>query len=137
MAGTATLLFSFIFLFFKEIQAIIGQKQSALASGIPVRGIYYACLILMGLVVVSSLKAIGGFLIFSLIVAPAATSLQLTYSLRRMFWLSAALGAAASASGLWLSFHFSVPPGASIVLTAVSGLMAAMLFSPKKRDRAA
>ena len=135
MAGTAVLLFSFIFLFYKEIQAIIGQKQSALASGIPVRAIYYTCLILMGLVVVASLKAIGGFLIFSLIVTPAATALQLTYSLRYMFWMSAVLGAMASACGLWLSFHFSVPPGASSVFVAVMGLIAAMLFSPKKRDR--
>ena len=38
-----------------------------------------------GLVVAFALKAIGGLLIFSLIVTPAATALQLTYSLLRMF----------------------------------------------------
>lgn len=132
MGGTGLLLFSFIFLFFKEIQAIIGQRQSALAAGIPVRGIYYATLILMGLAVAFALKAIGGLLIFSLIVTPAATALQLTYSLRRMFILAALLGAAASAAGLWLSFYLSVPPGAAIVLIAAAFLLAAMLISPKK-----
>lgn len=137
MGGTGLLLFFFIFLFFKEIQAIIGQRQSALASGIPVRGIYYATLVLMGLVVAFALKAIGGLLIFSLIVTPAATALQLTYNLRRMFILAALLGATASAAGLWLSFHLSVPPGAAIVLIAAAFLLAAMLLSPKKGGRAA
>ena len=137
MGGTAVRLFAFIVVFFKEIQAIIGQKQAALASGIPVRKIRYASLILMGLVVAFALKAIGGLLIFSLIVTPAATALQLTYSLRRMFILAALLGAAASAAGLWFSFHFSVPPGAAIVLTAAAFLLAAILLSPKKRGKTA
>ena len=118
-----------------SLLTIIGQKQAALASGIPVRKIRYASLILMGLVVAFALKAIGGLLIFSLIVTPAATALQLTYSLRRMFILAALLGAAASAAGLWFSFHFSVPPGAAIVLTAAAFLLAAILLSPKKRGK--
>lgn len=133
MGGTALALFAFIFLFFKEIQAIIGQRQAALASGLPVRQIYYACLMLMGLVVAFSLKAIGGLLIYSLIVTPAATALQLTYSLRNMFLLAALLGGLASALGLWLSYHWGVPPGAAIVLVAALLLSLAVLFSPKKR----
>ena len=127
------MLFGFIFLFFKEIQAIIGQRQAALAAGIPAKGIYYASIILMGLVVAFALKAIGGLLIFSLIVTPAATALQLTYSLRRMFVFSALFGAVGSAVGLWLSFHLALPPGAAIVLVAVGLLLLAMAFSPKKR----
>ena len=94
MAFIGFLLFLFIFAFFKEIQAIIGQKKAALAAGIPVRAIHYASLMLMGRVVAFSLKAIGGLLIYSLIVTPAATALQLTYSLKRMFVLSTLLGAA-------------------------------------------
>lgn len=135
MAAAALLLFLFIFLFFKEIQAIIGQRRAALAAGIPARGIYYASLILMGLVVAFALKAIGGLLIYSLIVTPAAAALQLTYSLRNMFVISALLGGAASALGLWLSFYLGAPPGASIVLLAALLLILCMLFSPKKRTR--
>lgn len=137
MACTAAGLILFVFLFFKEIQAIIGQRRSAEAAGIPVHQIYYACLMLMGLTVAFSLKAIGGFLIFSLIVTPAATALQITYSLKSMFFLSALFGAAASSAGLWLSYEFALPPGAAIVLVATTGLIAAMVLSPKKRERRA
>lgn len=136
MGGTALLLGGFIFAFFKEIQAILGQRQAAEACGIPVRAIYYACLMLMGLVVAFALKAIGGLLIYALIVTPAATALQLTYSLRAMFGLSALLGALASAVGLWLSFHWSIPPGAAIVLVAAALLLVTMAFSPKHRTAA-
>ena len=136
MAATGLLLFVFVFLFFKEIQAILGQRQAALAAGIPVKGIHYATLVLMGLVVAFALKAIGGLLIFSLIVTPAATALQLTYSLKKMFILSAVLGAGASAIGLWLSFHLALPPGAAIVLVAACILFLAMIFSPKRNSGA-
>lgn len=135
MAGTGLLLFLFVYGFFKEIQAILGQKKAAIAAGIPAKTIYYASLMLMGLVVTFALKAIGGLLIFSLIVTPAATALQLTYSLRWMFVLSALLGAVSSAFGLWISFYLALPPGAVIVLVAVVFLVAAMLLSPKKRMR--
>ena len=100
MSGTALLLFSFITVFFKEIEAIMGQRHAAAAAGIPVRGIRYACLLLMGLVVAFALKAIGGLLIYALIVTPAATALQLTYRLSRMFILSAFFGITACTTGL-------------------------------------
>jgi manganese/iron transport system permease protein len=133
MGIVGIVLFSFIYFFFKEIQAILGQRQAALAAGIPANSIYYASIILMGLVVACSLKAIGGLLIFSLIVTPAAAALQLTYSLRRMFVLSALLGAVGSSAGLWLSFHLALPAGATIVLTGAVMLLLAMGFSPKRR----
>jgi manganese/iron transport system permease protein len=128
----AALLFVFIGLFFKEIQATISQRQAAIASGIPARAIYYVSLILLGFIIAIALKAIGGLLIYALVVTPAATALQLTYSLKKMFWLSAFLGAAASVAGLWISFFWAIPTGAAIVLVATALLLAAMTFSPKR-----
>ena len=136
MFCTGLLLFLFVFIFFKEIQAIIGQKKAAVAAGIPANAIHYASLILMGLVVAFALKAVGGLLIYSLIVTPAATALQLTYSLRSMFVISALLGATSSALGLWISFYLSLPPGAAIVLVAALILIIVICFSPKKNIQA-
>lgn len=133
MGGTALLLLIFLWLFFKEIQATLGQRQAAMAAGIPARGIYYASLIMLGLVVAIALKAIGGLLIYSLIVIPAVAALQLTYSLRMMFVLAALTGAISSIVGLWLSFHLGIPTGTAIVLTAAGILVLTILFSPKRR----
>jgi manganese/iron transport system permease protein len=135
MSLTGLGLLVFIVFCFKEIQAIIGHRQAALASGVPVRTIYFISLALMGLTVALALKAIGGLLIYSLIVTPAATALQLTYSLRAMFWLSGFSGAISAALGLYLSFHLGLPTGASIVLVSVFFLVLALIFSPKRREK--
>ncbi len=133
MSGGGILLFLFIFLFFKEIRIIMGQKKTAESLGIPVKPVQYAGLVLMGLVVAFALKAVGGLLIYSLIVTPAAGALYLAGSLGGMFALSAVAGALASAGGLWLSCWLDVPPGAAVVLVAALFLALAMLFSPKGR----
>jgi len=135
MGSAGVLVLVFLSLFFKEIQATLGQRQAALAAGIPVKAIYYATLILLGLVVAIALKAIGGLLIYSLIVIPAVAALHLTYSLRTMFALAALTGTLASMVGLWLSFCLGIPTGAAIVLTAVGLLLLAVLISPKRATR--
>jgi ABC-type Mn2+/Zn2+ transport systems, permease components len=133
MAVAAVVLFSFIYLFFKEIQATISQRQAAIAAGIPAQAIFYIILILLGLIVAIALKAVGGILIYALIITPAATALQLTYSLKHMFLLSAFVGFVASVIGLWISFYWAIPTGAAIVLTATLLLVIAIIFSPKKQ----
>ena len=135
MGGAALLVLIFLALFFKEIQATLGQRQAATAAGIPARAIYYAGLMLLGLVVAIALKAIGGLLIYSLIVIPAVVALHLTHSLRIMFVLAALTGGLASVIGLWLSFRLGLPTGAAIVLTASGLLMLALLVSPKREAR--
>ena len=131
MGGCGMLLLVFVFLFFKEIRMIMGQKKTAVALGIPVRTIQYTSLVLMGLVVACALKAVGGLLIYSLLVTPAAAALYLAYGLGTMFVLSAVAGALASVGGLWLSCYLAVPSGAAIVFVAALFLALAMLFSPK------
>lgn len=133
MVGTALFLALFVFLFFKEISATIVQRRAAEAAGVPVRVIFYASLLLLGIVIAVALKAIGGLLIYSLIITPAITALQLTYSLKWMFILAGLFGAATSAMGLWLSYLWALPSGAAIVLTATALLCVSLFFSPKRK----
>jgi manganese/iron transport system permease protein len=80
-----------------------------------------------------SLSSIGGLLIFNLILNPAAAAFQLTYSLRRMFLLSAAFGVLSTWLGLLGSYLFHFPSGATIVLVSTSIFIAAAASSPKRR----
>ncbi len=132
MSIAAIGLFSFVYFFFKEIKATISQRRAAMAAGIPTQVMYYSSLIFLGLIVAVAIKAVGGILIYALIVTPAATALQLTYSLERMFIYSAVLGIFSSVAGLFVSFFFSIPTGAAIVLTAAVFLILALILSPKK-----
>jgi len=124
----------FLFLFFKEIRAVLFNRRLAASSGVPERMIYYTLLFLTGAVVSSNLATVGGLLIFALLVQPGATALQLTYNLKQFFLISTASGIGACVSGLIVSYIFDLPSGASVVLMATTIFAAAYIFSPKRRS---
>ncbi|OGF68008.1 MAG: cation ABC transporter permease [Candidatus Fischerbacteria bacterium RBG_13_37_8] len=133
MAIVLILVSLFIILLFKEMKAVLFSRELSAASGIPEKKIYYIMLFLSGLVVSLNLNTIGGLLIFSLIVNPAAAAYQLTYSVKRMFLLSASFGILSTLTGLFCSYLFDVPSGAVIILISSSLFGIALLFSPKRK----
>jgi manganese/iron transport system permease protein len=120
-------------LFFKEIQATLFNRKMALAAGVPATLVLYIILFLTGAAVTASIRSIGGLLIFSLILNPAAAAYQLTYSMKRMFYLAAAFGVLSGWVGLFLSYVLDVPSGALIVLTSAAIFFIASVFSPKRK----
>jgi manganese/iron transport system permease protein len=133
LAIVALLVVVVISVFFKEIQATIFQRDIARAVGIPATVIFYCILFLTGATITASFRAIGGLLIFSLILNPAAAAYQLTYSMKKMFILSACFGVVSGWAGLLVSYIFDIPSGATIVLTSSFIFMLAVIFSPKRK----
>jgi len=133
LAIVALLVTGLVAVFFKEIQATVFNRKIALAVGLPATVIFYGVLFLTGATVTASLSSIGGLLIFSLILNPAAAAYQLTYSMKRMFLLSAVFGVLAGWVGLLFSYLFDVPSGATIIITSSVIFMLAAVFSPKRR----
>ncbi|MBN2536428.1 MAG: metal ABC transporter permease [Spirochaetales bacterium] len=128
----AFLVVGIVILFFKEIQATIFHRDIARAVGIPATFFLYGILFLTGLTITSTLRTIGGLLIFSLILNPAAAAYQLTYNMKKMFLLSAVFGVISGWTGLFLSYFFNLPSGATIVVTSSVIFMVSVLFSPKR-----
>ena len=122
-----------VFLFYKEIQATIFHRDTALSVGIPATVILYGILFLTGATITASLRSIGGLLIFSLILNPAAAAYQLTYSMKKMFFLAAAFGVLSGWIGLLFSYLFNIPSGATIVVTSSVIFGIAAVFSPKRK----
>ena len=122
-----------VFIFYKEIKATIFHRNMALSVGIPATLILYGILFLTGATITVTLRSIGGLLIFSLILNPAAAAYQLTYSMKRMFLLSAGFGVLSGWVGLLISYLFNLPSGATIVVTSSVIFMIAAIFSPKRR----
>lgn len=129
----ALLVVGLVVIFFKEIQAAVFNRNIALAVGLPATIILYGVLFLTGATITASLRSIGGLLIFSLILNPAAAAYQLTYNMKRMFILSATFGVLSGWIGLMLSYLFDVPSGATIVITSSVIFMVAAIFSPKRK----
>ncbi|MDW8103644.1 MAG: metal ABC transporter permease [Armatimonadota bacterium] len=132
-AGAIALLVVFRF---KELQALLFHRELAAASGLPATVLFYAVLVCSGAAITASLSAIGGLLVFSMVVNPAATAYQLTYRLSHMFLLSALFAILSGWTGLALSALFNLPSGAMIVLSSTVILLLAVALSPKRRAMA-
>ena len=133
LAVVAVVVVGLVFLFYKEVQATIFHRDMALAVGIPATLTLYGILFLTGATITATLRSIGGLLIFSLILNPAAAAYQLTYSMKRMFFLSAGFGVLSGWTGLFFSYLLNIPSGATIVVTSSIIFILATIFSPKRK----
>ncbi len=135
IAVSALIVVSFLILFFRQIKAVLFSRQVAASLGIPERRIYYAIIFLSGAVIASNLTTIGGLLIFSLVVNPAAAAFQIAYSFRNMCILASVFGVGSCLLGLWFSYIFNVPAGAVIIVSSSMIFLVCLLLSPKKKLR--
>jgi manganese/iron transport system permease protein len=133
LAVTAAVILGLVAGFYKEIQAVICHREVALAVGIPATLVFYGLLFATGVTVTASLQSIGGLLIYSLVLNPAAAAYQLTYSLKRMLLIAAAFGTISCWVGLAVSYVLDTPSGASIVITSSIIFGLATLLSPKRK----
>ncbi|MBN1521351.1 MAG: metal ABC transporter permease [Candidatus Aureabacteria bacterium] len=133
LIGSCGLVILFLILFFKEIRAVLFQRELARASGIPEKAFFYSLLILTGLSVTFNLNTVGGLLIFSLIINPPSAAYQLTYSLKKMFILSSFFSVTSCLAGLVISYYLNVPTGAVIIITSSLIFLLCLIFSPKRK----
>lgn len=133
MGAIALAVVFLLVLLFKEIQAVIFDREIAASVGIPERPIYYGVLFFSGAIIAANLNTIGGLLIFSLVINPAAAAYQLTYSLKNMFFLSGIFGVLSCFLGLGFSYLFNFPTGAVIIITSSLIFFLCLIFSPKKK----
>ena len=121
-------------LFFKEIQSVACHREVARATGVPDRAVFYGILGLLGVVMSVTLPSIGGLLVFSLVINPAAAALQWCRRFRTALPAAAALGVGCCWAGLALSWRFSLPAGATIVLVSTGVFAASLALSPRRRS---
>ncbi len=107
-----------VFLFYKEILAVLCHRKVAAAVGIPATFVFYMLLVWCAITLAVSLRIAGGLLVYSLVVNPAAAAYQLTYRLKYIFIVSALLGVSSCWAGLAMSFYWDFPAGASIVIVS-------------------
>lgn len=133
LAVVAAVIMGLVAAFYKEVMAVVCHREVALAVGIPASLVFYGILFATGVTVTASLQSIGGLLVYSLILNPAAAAYQLTYSLKRMLVLASAFGILSCWAGLVASYLFDLPSGASIVIVSSIIFGLAVVFSPKRK----
>src|SRR4030042_4476399 len=135
LAVVTAIIAGLVGIFYKEILAVVCHRQVALAVGIPATLIFYGLLFSTGLTITASLVSIGGLLMYSLLLNPAAAAYQLTYSLKKMLLIAVAFGVASCWAGLAASYLLDIPSGAAIVITSAIIFGLATAFSPKRKAK--
>ena len=92
------------------------DPELARLSGVRVAALESLLLAVTALVVVVGVRTVGVVLVSAFVVIPAATAQLVGRTLGAILALSLASSLAATAAGLFLSYHLNVAPGATIIL---------------------
>ncbi|MFI6498332.1 metal ABC transporter permease [Nonomuraea typhae] len=127
IGGLAVAVLAVVAIFGRELFVLCQDEEVAKASGLPVRFLSLMIAVTAALTVVIAMRVVGLLLVSALMVIPVATSQQLTKGFKATMGLATLFGMVAAVGGLLLSsLSPKVPPGASIVLLALSGFVLAL-----------
>lgn len=126
IAAFALLLVVVLVLFFPQLVLASFDPLGAEAAGFPVVLLQSLLLALTAVAIVISIQAVGVVLVVALLITPAATAGLVTKRLKLQILLAALFGLVSSFLGLYISYFFGAPPGATVVLVATLFFTAAL-----------
>ena len=107
-------------LFYPKIFAITFDETFAKASGLKVKYYNLALALMSAVIITLGMRMMGALLISNLIVIPELTAIRVCRSFKNVVLYSLAISLFCFATGLYVSYEFSTPTGASIVLINVA-----------------
>lgn len=115
----------------RRLVAVSLDRETASAAGINVLFMDMLLYLLVTFSVVISVRTIGNILVLALLITPAATARLLTDRLAVMMTLGPVIGGISAFFGIYLSWSFSIPTGAAIVVVISAVFILVWLLSPK------
>jgi len=127
----ATIVMAIVLALRKELLFSTFDPLGAAASGLPVAGLEYLLLALLGVTIVVSIQAVGIIMVVAMLVTPPATAQLIVVRFGRMMVLAALLATISAVFGLYASFYLNLASGASIVLVETVLFVVALLLGPR------
>ena len=118
-----------------QLFAVAQDQEFAKVAGLNVRFYNVMVAVMAAVTVTVAMRTVGLLLVSALMVVPVATAQQVTRGFRTTLFLAMALGTAASLGGLVTSAFVDVAPGATIVVIALAGFVAAWPVGMWQRHR--
>jgi manganese/zinc/iron transport system permease protein len=126
MAGILILNIIFILFFFKELKLATFDSGLAASLGFSPALIHYSLMGLVSLTAVGAFDAVGSILVVALMIAPPASAYLLTDDLKRMIFISGAIGIISALSGYWVAHLLDVSIAGS--MATMTGVIFALTF---------
>ena len=105
-----------LLLFAKELYFIAYDEEVAKTSGIKVKLLNFLLVSVVAVIIALSIRVVGTLLIGALMVIPTVAALQFRFGFVKTVLLSVVFALISVIFGMTLSFYFSLPSGATIVL---------------------
>ena len=134
LALNAALALMIVLFFANKLTLIAVARNLAQARGVPVAKYEYLLIVLLGLVVSLSVRAMGILMVNALLVVPAATARHVARSFAGLFWVSVAVALVSGLAGLFAGDALELPPAPAIV--SVSVILFALAWAIRRGRRA-
>ncbi|KGX84386.1 metal ABC transporter permease [Pontibacillus marinus] len=122
-----------IVIFYKELFMLSFDEEHAVVSGIHARRIHFLFIVLTALVIAASIRIVGVLLVSALMTLPVAASIRIAKGFKQTIMYSILFGEASVLIGQIAGYYFEIPPGGTIVLTAVLILIGTIGFKRLKK----
>ncbi|MER7775816.1 metal ABC transporter permease [Streptomyces sp. NPDC096191] len=109
LLGTAAFVLAALAIVWRPLAFASADPDVAEARGVPVRGLSFAFMIVLGLAVALSVQIVGALLVLTLLVTPAAAAVRITASPVLLPVLSVMFAVASIEGGILLALGSSIP----------------------------
>jgi zinc transport system permease protein len=120
-----------VFLLYKELFFVSFDEELAAASGLPVRRLNLAMVMLAALTVSLSIRIVGVLLIGALMVIPVISAMQYGKGFRTTLILSVIFSLISVIVGLFASYYLDLASGGAIVLVALFIFIVSLAFTKR------
>ncbi|ENH96885.1 zinc ABC transporter permease [Gracilibacillus halophilus YIM-C55.5] len=117
-----------VLLFYKELFILSFDEEHAKISGVKGRWIHLLFILMVALVIAASMQVVGILLVSALMTLPVAAAFRIAKSFKQTILLSVIFGELSVIVGLFSAYHLSVPPGGTIVMTAIVILISTIVY---------
>lgn len=100
--------------------AVSYDEEFARASGLPVVALNMLIAVIAALTVTVSMRVVGLLLVSALMIVPVVTAQIFARSFTSTMWIAMIIGALVTTAGLLVTFARPLPPGATIVVLAIT-----------------
>jgi len=121
----------FLLVFSKELYFITYDEEVAKVSGIRVKFLNFLLVTVVAIIIALSIRVVGSLLIGALMVIPTVAALQYRVGFRDTMLISLFFALFSVIFGMSISFHFSLPSGATIVLCVISVFILSLVINKK------
>lgn len=127
--GTVAL--TFLLLFAKELYFIAYDEEVAKTSGIEVKILNFLLVSVIAIIIALSIRIVGSLLIGALMVIPVVAALQYRVGFKQTLLLSLVFAVLSVIFGMVISYNFSLPSGATIVLSIIVIFVISLVVNKK------